>query len=379
MKKFISFCIALILFVAGSSELSAQPGSNDIIYAGTSSARGSKGIYVLEFDRKQGKLKELQTLTEGSGPGFLALSPDRKFLYSIYGKGTLGDGKSAVMSFKIDPASGFLTKLNEQSAEGKGSAHISIDPKGRYAYVSNYGEGSITVLPINNDGTLAKASEHIRHTGKSIDPDRQTKPYPHSAIPSADGKFLYVSDLGTDKIMIYQVLEGAKLKPASVPFADVVAGSGPRHFKIHPNGKLAYSVGEMSNTIVGFRVNKKTGALSTIERLNMLPEGFKDVSYASDVHFSPDGKFIYASNRGHESLVIYSVNAKSGKLTLVGHEPTGGKHPRNFMMDRKGEFVLVGNMNTDNVVVFNRDKETGKLKPNGVQYTIPGITCLIQL
>ncbi|NQV76649.1 MAG: lactonase family protein [Bacteroidetes bacterium] len=379
MRNNLSFCIVLVLFVSGIENTLAQPGSKDIIYAGTSSARGSKGIYVLEFDRSNGKLKELQTVTEGNGPGFLALSPAKDFLYSIYGKGSGTDGNGAVMSFKIDPFTGLIKKLNEQSVSAKGPAHISIDPKGRFAYVSNYGGGSVTVLPINSDGSLAKASDNVMHSGSSIDPNRQTKPYPHSSIPSADGKFLYVCDLGTDKIVIYEVLEGGKLKPAKVPFVQEVAGSGPRHFKIHPNGNFAYSVDELSNTIVGFKVDKKTGELTILERLSMLPEGYKEVTYASDVHFSPDGKFIYASNRGHESLVIYQVNAKNGKLSMVGHEPTGGKHPRNFMIDRKGEFVLVGNMNTDNVVIFNRDSKTGLLKPNGQQYTIPGITCLLQL
>ncbi len=379
MKKLISFGFVLTLLIADSSELFAQPGTKSIIYAGSSSARGSKGIYVLEFDQQKGTLKELQTVTEGSSPGFLAFSPNKDFLYSIYGKGTIEDGNGAVMSFKIDPFSGFLTKVNEQSVGGKGAAHISIDPKGRFAYTANYGDASVTVFPINSDGTLAKASDYVKHTGSSINPQRQTRPYPHSSIPSADGKFLYVSDLGTDRIVIYEVVNGGKLKPAAVPFVQVPAGSGPRHFKIHKNGNFAYSVDELSNTIVAFKVNKKTGALTIIERLSMLPEGYSEVTYASDVHFSPDNKFIYATNRGHESLVIYEVNAKTGKLKMIGHESTGGKHPRNFMISKSGEYVLVGNTNTDNVVVFNRDTKTGLLKPNGVQHTIPAVSCLIEL
>ncbi len=379
MKKLISFGFVLTLLIADFSELFAQPGTKNIIYAGSSSARGSKGIYVLEFDQQKGALKELQTVTEGSSPGFLAFSPNKDFLYSIYGKGTLEDGNGAVMSFKIDPFTGFLKKVNEQSVGGKGAAHISIDPKGRFAYTANYGDASVTVFPINSDGTLAKASDYVKHTGSSINPQRQTRPYPHSSIPSADGKFLYVSDLGTDRIVIYEVLNGGKLKPAAVPFVQVPAGSGPRHFKIHQNGKFAYSVDELSNTIVAFKVNKKTGALTIIERLSMLPEGYSEVTYASDVHFSPDQKFIYATNRGHESLVIYEVNAKNGKLKMIGHESTGGKHPRNFMISKNGEYVLVGNTNTDNVVIFNRDTKTGLLKPNGVQHTIPAVSCLIEL
>ncbi|HQS04170.1 MAG: hypothetical protein B7X86_11650 [Sphingobacteriales bacterium 17-39-43] len=379
MKKLISFCFVLTLLITDSSELLAQPGTKSIIYAGSSSVRGSKGIYVLEFDQQKGTLKELQTVTEGSSPGFLAFSPNKDFLYSIYGKGTLEDGNGAVMSFKIDPFTGFLKKVNEQSVGGKGAAHISIDPKGRFAYTANYGDASVTVFPINSDGTLAKASDYVKHTGSSINPQRQTRPYPHSSIPSADGKFLYVSDLGTDRIVIYEVLNGGKLKPAAVPFVQVPAGSGPRHFKIHQNGNFAYSVDELSNTIVAFKVNKKTGALTIIERLSMLPEGYSEVTYASDVHFSPDQKFIYATNRGHESLVIYEVNAKTGKLKMIGHESTLGKHPRNFMISKSGEYVLVGNTFTDNVVIFNRDTKTGLLKPNGVQHTIPAVSCLIEL
>ncbi len=379
MKKLISFGFVLTLLIVDSTEISAQPGTKSIIYGGSSSARGSKGIYVLEFDQQKGTLKELQTVTEGSSPGFLAFSPNKDFLYSIYGKGTLEDGNGAVMAFKIDPFTGFLKKVNEQSVGGKGPAHISIDPKGRFAYTANYGDASVTVFPINSDGTLAKASDYVKHTGSSTNPQRQKEPHPHSSIPSADGKFLYVSDLGTDKIVIYEVMNGGKLKPAAVPFAQVPAGSGPRHFKIHENGNFAYSVDELSNTIVAFKVNKKTGALTIIERLSMLPEGYSEVTYASDVHFSPDGKFIYATNRGHESLVIYEVNAKTGKLKMIGHELTLGKHPRNFMISKSGEYVLVGNTNTDNVVIFNRDTKTGLLKPNGVQHTIPAVSCLIEL
>ncbi len=377
MKKIISFLLVAIMFFTLGGYTSAQTGTKDIIYAGTSSTRGSKGIYVFEFDRSNGKLRELQTVTEGNSPGFLALSPDKRFLYSIYGRGTGTDGNGAVMSFKIDPVTGFLTKLNEQSGEGKGPAHISIDPKGRYAYVSNYGDGTLTVLPINKDGSLAKASDHIKHTGSSIVVGRQEGPHIHSVIPSQDGKFIYVSDLGIDKIMIYEVQAGGKLTPAVIPFVQNTPGSGPRHFAIHPNGNFGYSAEEISSTVASFRINSVTGALSPLQRLTMLPEGFTEVSHAADIHFSPDGKFLYASNRGHESLVIYSVDPASGKMTLVGHENTGGKHPRNFMIDKKGEYVLIANRDTDNIVVFKRDEKTGKLTRTGEQVTVPGVIALV--
>ena len=377
MKIKTLYLILLIAFIVKDS--SAQLPGKEIIYAGTSSTRGSKGLYVFEFDRTSGKFKELQTVTEGSSPGFLALSPDKKILYSIYGKGTLSDGNGSVMSFKIDSQSGLLTKLNEQSCGGKGPAHVSVDPKGRFVYVSNYGDGSLSVFPINQNGSLANASDFIKHTGSSIVVGRQERSYIHSAIPSDNGKFLYVSDLGIDKIMIYEVGANGKLSPAEVPFVRSTPGSGPRHFKIHPNGKFAYSAEEISSTVASFRVNKRTGELSALERLDMRPDGFAQRNSAADLHFSPDAKFLYASNRGHESLVIYKVDPKNGKLSLIGHENTGGKHPRNFMIDKNGEFALTANQNTDNVVVFNRNKKTGKLTPTGEQITVPAVTCLIQL
>ncbi|WP_411272791.1 lactonase family protein [Daejeonella sp.] len=374
MKRF--FCLAISILVI-TNILPAQ--IKDIIYAGTSSTRGSKGIYVFEFDRTQGKLRELQTLTEGTNPGFLALNPDKGMLYSIYGKGTLTDGNGSVMAFRIDKATGLLTKVNEQSAGGKGPAHLSVDPKGRFAYVSNYGDGTLSVLPINKDGSLALASDFIKHSGSSIVVGRQEGPHIHSAIPSADGKFIYVSDLGIDKIMIYKVDENGKLSPADVPFSASTPGAGPRHFTIHPNGNFAYSAEEISSTVASFSVNKASGALTALERVNMLPKGFIERNSAADIHFSPDGKFLYASNRGHESLVIYKVDSRSGKLSLIGHEGTGGKHPRNFMIDKKGEFALTANQNSDNIVIFTRDKKTGKLMPTGDQATVPAVTCLIQL
>ena len=374
MKRIICLAITVLVIMEG---LSAQ--TREIIYAGTSSTRGSKGIYVFEFDRIQGKLKELQTLTEGNSPGFMALSPDRQMLYSIYGKGTLTDGNGSVMAFKIDKITGLLTKVNEQSAGGQGPAHISVDPKGRFAYVSNYGDGTLSVLPINKDGSLANSSDFIKHTGSSIVVGRQETPHIHSAIPSADGRFLYISDLGIDKIMIYKVNDNGKLTPADIPFSTSTSGSGPRHFTIHPNGKFAYSAEEISSTVASFRVNKKNGALNPIERVDMLPKAFTEKNSAADIHFSADGNFLYASNRGHESLVIYKVNPRNGKLLLVGHEGTGGKHPRNFMIDKNGEFALTANQNTDNIVIFRRDKQSGKLMPTGEQVMVPAVTCLIQL
>ncbi len=376
MKKILCFLLAFlsIFFV---ENLSAQ--TKDIIYAGTSSVRGSEGIYVFQFDRQKGKLAGIQTVSGGSSPNFLALSPDKKFLYAAYSKGTLTDGSGSIMSFKIDSATGHLTKINEQSSEGVGPAHVSIDPKGRFAYISNYGAGNLAVYPVNKDGSLEKASDVIKHTGSSMNKSRQEGPHVHSAIPSEDGRFLYVSDLGIDKTMIYRVQDDGKLLPAKNPFVQHIPGSGPRHFAIHPNGRYAYSAEELTSTVASFQIDTLSGALNPLERVTMLPEGYKEQNFAADIHFSPDGKFLYASNRGHESMVIYKVDPSNGKMSLVGHANTGGRHPRNFMIDSRGEYVLTANRDTDNIVVFKRDKKTGKLEPNGEQVTVPAVICLIQL
>jgi len=375
MKRIIYLATLSVFIFVGIT--SAQP--TDIIYAGTNSLRGSKGIYVFSFDRQQQKFTEIQTFAGGESPNFIALAPDKKHLYVAYSKGTLQDGKGSVMSFTINPKSGMLTKLNEQSSEGVGPAHVSVDPKGRFVYISNYGAGNLAVYPIAKDGSLGKASDIVQHYGKSIVASRQEGPHVHSTVPSADGRFIYVSDLGIDKIMIYEVGDSGKLLPASTPFVSSTAGSGPRHLTIHPNGKFAYSAEELTSTVASYKIDKSNGKLEPLERLAMLPDDFTSRSFAADIHFTPDGKFLYASNRGHESLVIFKVNRKNGKLKFVGHENTGGKHPRNFMIDKNGKFILTANRDTDNIVVFSLDRKTGKLVPTGEQIMVPAVIVLQQL
>ncbi len=375
MKKLV-FLIALFSELA-LSIVNAQ--TKDIIFAGTNSLRGSKGIYVLSFDRKQMIFEEIQTVGGGESPNFLALSKNRKYLYAAYSKGTQPGGMGSVMAFSVDSKSGKLNKLNEQSSEGAGPAHVSLDPKGRFAYVSNYSAGNLAVYPINKDGSLGKSIDIVKHFGKSVVSSRQEAPHVHSAIPSGDGKFLYVSDLGIDKIMIYEVTNTGKLIPAATPFVSSMAGSGPRHLAIHPNGRFAYSVEELTSTVAAYQIEKVSGSLKPLERAKMLPDNFTARNSAADIHFSPDGKYLYASNRGHESLVIYSVNPTNGRLHVIGHQNTGGQHPRNFMIDKKGDYLLTANRDTDNIVVFKLDKKTGKLTPTGTEIKVPAVIALQQL
>ncbi|TLU99455.1 lactonase family protein [Dyadobacter luticola] len=346
----------------------AQKSSKEILYVGTYTQKG-EGIYVYELDRKDFSIKELQVLTSKTSPSFLEFHPNKKYLYAA------NEGNNTVSSFSIDQSTGKMTSVNAKSSLGKGPCHVAVDPKGRFLYVSNYGSGQLGVYLLNADGTIGAAADSIQDKGAA-----GQKPHMHSVIPSADGKFIYASDLGIDKILIYAVdQKTGKLTPGSVPYAEVKAGDGPRHFAIHPNGNFGYSACELGSVVNSFKIVKNSGALVPMERVTMLPGDFTGKSYAADIHFSPDGKFLYASNRGHESLAIYAVDAQTGKLTVAGHADTHGKHPRNFLIDQKGDFSIVTNRDNDNVVFFTRDAKTGQLTYTGKEISVPTPVCVKQL
>lgn len=374
---FLSFFILVSGFWGCTDDLPLK----ERVYVGTFDDRGSEGLYVFEFDRESGGMNLIQTVSDRQGPNFQAIHPGGGYLYSVSGEAFSEDTQHGTISaYQIHPNTGMLKIINEQSVEGRGTAHVSVDPLGEFAYVSNYSEGNLSVFRISENGGVSEAVDVVQHEGSSVNERRQNSPHVHSMIPSADGKFIYVSDLGTDQILIYQVNRTTgELSPAEVPYVESTPGSGPRHFTIHPGGEVAYSAEELSSTVAVFSVDKSTGSLTQIQRVTMLPEDYEGNNSAADIHLSPDGRFLYASNRGHDSLVIYRVDAATGTLTLVGHEPTRGSHPRNFMMDQFGEYVLVANRDDDNVVVFNRNKETGELSFSGEEINVPMAVCVTQL
>ncbi|WP_372635691.1 beta-propeller fold lactonase family protein [Fodinibius sp.] len=367
---------------AQQQQLIQERASEEVIYVGTFAGRGGEGLYVYEFDRETGALDQLQTVSDREAPDFQALHPEGTYLYSVSDEAFAEDSDHGTISaYRIDRETGMLSLINEQSVEGQGPAHVSVDPKGRFAYVSNYSGGNLSVFAIDpEDGSLGQAVDVVQHEGNSVNKERQNAPHVHSAIPSADGRFIYVSDLGTDRIMIYEVDQNSgELNPAEVPYAESTPGSGPRHFTFHPDSNYAYSAEELSSTVAVFQTDPSTGALTEIQRISMLPETYEEPgNSAADIHISPDGRFLYASNRGHDSLVLYEIDQNSGKLSLVGHEPTRGGHPRNFMIDREGTYVLVANMDDDNIVVFERNKATGELSYTGQQIEVPMPVCLTQ-
>jgi 6-phosphogluconolactonase len=381
MKRIAGIATLLqLMLVAGLTAQSSAP-QREFIYVGTFDERGSQGIYVFRFDRNASKFELIQTVRGKSGPSFLSIHPNKRYLYSVNREGMQpSDQHGSVSSFRIDVSNGKLSLINEQSSMGAGPCHVSVDPRGRQVYVSNYNSGSLAVLPIEaRDGSLDPASAVIQHSGNSVHATRQEKPHMHSAIPTKNGRHLLASDLGIDKIVVYALSpDGAPVEVHSST-ARANPGSGPRHLALHPKGLMAFSAEELSSTLSSYRLDPGTGALQPANRHTTLPAGFSDNNSVADVHVSPDGKYVYVSNRGHNSLAFYSINPRTAELYYQGHHDTRGQTPRNFMIDPKGEFVLVANQNSDNMVLFKRNRETGALVYSGVQVSVPAPVCILHL
>ncbi len=358
-----------------------QQDTKEFIIAGTFDGQGSEGLYVFSFDRENLSFELLQTVSERLSPSFQAIHPEMPVVYSGSRSPFSEDSNhQTILAYRADRETGMLSLINEQSVMGISPAHISVDPLEEFVYVSNYTSGNVSMFPIRDDGGLDAASDVVQHTGSSINPDRQQAAHAHAADPSPDGRFLYVSDLGMDKIMIYEIdRQQKKLSPASTPWFENTPGAGPRHLSFNPDGTYIYSLEELSSTIAVLRVDKNTGALEQVQRVSMLPDDFDGFNTAADIHVTPDGKFLYASNRGHDSLVIFAIDESTGELSLAGHESTIGAHPRNFMVDASGEFVFVANRDSNHIVVFRRDSLTGALTYTGVELDVPLAVCVTKM
>lgn len=347
--------------------------SNTLAYVGTYTRDGSEGIYVFNYNTETGELSQIGT-AKSENPSFLALHPSGDFLYAINEVGEFnGETAGAISAFAID-ASGQLTPINQQSVKGTGPCHLCIDATGEYALVANYGGGSVCVVPINDDGSLGIASDFIQHEGSSVNPRRQQEPHAHSINLDSQNRFAYVADLGMDKVLAYELdLSTGKLALAHA--ISVAPGEGPRHFDMHPNGQYAYLINEIGNTVNVYDYDASTGNLTEKQSINTLPDNFSERSHTADIHVSPDGKFVYGSNRGHDSIAIYAV-ANDGTLTLVGQEPTGGGNPRNFAISPDGNYLLAENQDTNNIVTFKINKEDGTLTKTGAEVSVPKPVCL---
>ncbi len=369
-KASLSFLLSCLTFFFAFSQ-NAKPVSEYYLFVGTYTAKTSEGIYVYKFNTKTGNLTYVSTAKGIKNPTFLTITQNQKFIYSVEEM----DEGGAVNAFRFDKNSGILTLLNTQSSGGAGPCYISVDQTGKWVVAGNYKGGSLSILPTKADGSLDSATQTIQHTGKSINPERQDMPHVHSVNIAPNNKDIFVPDLGTDKIFVYTLNDRTGLlSPGNPPFVSALPGSGPRHFTIHPNQKFAYVIQELNATITAF--NYKNGTLEAFQTVETLPKDFTGKKWCADIHISPDGKFLYGSNRGHESLVIFKIDQKTGSLTYVGHQNVLGKTPRNFIIDPTGEFILVANQDSDNIVVFKRDKETGLLVATGKEVKVSMPVCL---
>jgi 6-phosphogluconolactonase len=376
----LSLTALVALSAAGLAQTRPATGSDRLVYFGTYTGEKSRGIYVSHLDVATGALSPPQLAAELRNPSYLAVRPGGAFLYAV-SEVNEAEGKPGglVTAFAVDQASGMLKALNKQSSGGAGPAHITVDKTGTHALVANYGGGSVEVLPIAANGTLEAPSAVVQHTGSSVNPARQKEPHPHSANIGPDNRLVYVPDLGTDKVMIYRLgAADGSLKPNDPAFAATDPGAGPRHLAFHPGGHFAYVINEMLCTITAYTVDPAGGALKPMQTISSLPPGEKVAQSFSgaDVQVHPSGKFLFASNRGHDSIAVFGIDEKTGRLTYVENEPTGGKTPRGFGIDPTGTFLLAANQGSDSVVVLRIDQATGALTPAGHTITIGAPVCV---
>jgi len=363
MVKRVSFVAVLCLCVTEIPRLFAA--ADLLVYFGTYTDTRSKGIYVSHFSLETGMLSTPVLAVATPNPSFLAVTPDARFVYAVneinsYG----GQSSGSVSAFALHKDTGLLTPLNRQPTLGADPAHLSVDRDGHTVLVANYTGGSIATFPISADGSLGPMVSFVQHTGKSVNPDRQAGPHAHEILADPLNQFVYVADLGLDKVMIYR-FDPAKhtVTPAAPPSAAVKPGAGPRHLTFDASGAHAYVINEMACTITAFTRNPSNGSLAEIETISSLPPGEPpQPGYTTaEIALAPSGKFLYGSTRGHDSISIYSVNPASGRLDFVTYTKLPGKTPRGFGITPDGAYMLVAHQNSDSVVVFKIDKATGKL------------------
>ncbi|PTY03256.1 6-phosphogluconolactonase [Opitutaceae bacterium EW11] len=373
--------LALLVVLSVCRCFGAEPASVPItVYVGTFPSPQSKGIYSFQFDPATGKAspKAAVLRVEADRPGYLALHPNGRILYSLSASSEYqGKPSGSLTAYSIRP-DGSLEPLGTQATGGAGPCYLDIDPTGRCALVAAYNGGNISALPIAPDGRLGEVASFIQHTGSSVNPERQTHAYAHWIEADPTNHRALVCDLGLDKVLVYRLdVATAKLTANEPPSASVAPGSGPRHLAFHPSGKWAYVINEMGNTVDAFDYDSKTGALHPLQTVSTLPEGFEGANTGAEIAVHPNGHYVYASNRGDNSVVVFRIDPASGKLAFLQRQSTGGKTPRFFALDPTGHWLLVANQDSQSIVVLHLDPETGKLSPTNQRVEVGAPTCLV--
>jgi len=387
-RRLFAFCLlfsAALLFSSPQARQNA-PGAppapaktNYIAYVGTYTTKtASKGIYAFRFDAQKGELKEIGVAAETTDPSFLVVHPNGQFLYAVNEVGNFNGGNTGgISAFSVDPKTAKLTLLNQVPSRGAGPCYISLDKNNAFALVANYDSGNIASFPVMTDGTLRTASGFVQHSGSGPDKERQEGPHAHWIGTSPDNRFALVADLGLDEIIVYGFDSSTgTFMPSNNGFAKVNPGAGPRHVAFSPNGKFVYVLTEMESSVTAFSYNAKSGTLAKLQTLSALPAHYSGRKEAAEIAVHPSGKFLYTSNRGHDSIAIFAIDQKKGTLHSLGQVLTGGKTPRHFAIDPTGTYLLAENQESNNIVIFHIDQETGSLLPTGHSVEVPSPVCI---
>lgn len=368
----------LILSLVTVTLAKESPKNKYLLFVGTYTEKESKGIYAYRFDAASSELTPLGVAAETTNPSFLAIDQTNRFLYAVNEvQNYKGASSGAVSAFSIDHQSGKLSLLNQVASRGADPCYIAFDKTGKYALVANYTGGSVAVFPVQADGRMGEASAFVQHQGSSINKERQESPHAHWIETTADNRFAVAVDLGLDELLVYRFDARTGSLTANVPpYAKLDPGAGPRHLAFHPNGKFAYVVNELQSSITAFTYDGSRGVLKKMNTITTIPKGFAGSNDTAEIKVHPSGKFLFASNRGHDSIAVFSINSHTGALTLVDHLPTRGKTPRNFEIDPTGKLLFVANQDTDKIVVFRINPNDGRLTPTGQSLHVPAPVCL---
>lgn len=374
--------VAAIAVVALTSAAAsgADAGAQGFYVAGR--AKGdAAGIYCGRLDLATGKVSVAGRAAEAEQPSFLALHPDGRTLYLANALGEFrGEPGGALGAYRIDPDTGDLERLNREPSRGTSTCHLTVDRTGRHLLAVNYGTGSVIVRSLGEGGRVGEVTAFIQHEGRSVDPRRQKGPHAHSVNLDAAGRFAFVADLGLDKVMVYRFDAAAgTLAPHEAPWVATEPGTGPRHFAFHPSGRFAYALNEMGSSVTAMAYDAAAGRLTPLHTATMLPEDFDGRNTGAEVAVHPSGRFVYASNRGHDSIAIFRVDEDTGRLTPAGHASTRGKRPRHFAVDPSGRFLLAANRDSNTIVAFRIDSGTGALEPTGSTAEVPGAVCVLMV
>ena len=337
-----------------------------------------EGIYVYRLDPSSGSLEFVGKTTGIANPSYLAFDSTQRFLYAVNElKEYEGRPTGTVSAFAVDPTTGALRFLNRQLTHGTDPCHVVVDQRRKHVFVANFMSGSVCVLPVRDDGSLGEASDFIQHEGSSVDPTRQKGPHAHSVTLDASDRYVFVPDLGLDKLMVYRFdPKRGMLEPHPTPWIKIKSGAGPRHVVLHPGGRFAYLVNELDATVVALAYDRTAGTFEYLQSVSTLPEDFEGASACADIQVSASGDFVYASNRGHDSIAVFRTDPRTGTLSCVGHASTQGKTPRSFGIDPSGRFLLAANQDSDSIVTFRIDPDSGKLRPTGHVANVPTPVCV---